>query len=237
MPTSQAPFLSPRSQKIPTARQFLGLPMLYFGLGLFLAPLALTLLKYLLRVDSTQGWFTVCFLALVLAGGVGYVAYQSPVIAWWHWLFIAFGANLFLGALARTTEAQALYVVFSLVNLAGFLGAVAGGIAASVQMSKQPATAPHDARMVAPIVGHTADGQPVYGAPIRSQSTNVFAILALVFGFLGGVLAIIFGHIALSQIKRTGESGRGLAIAGLVLGYFFVAFWLVLVISIASGNA
>ncbi|TQF74354.1 DUF4190 domain-containing protein [Rhodococcus spelaei] len=91
--------------------------------------------------------------------------------------------------------------------------------------------------MVAPIVGHTADGQPVYGAPIRSQSTNVFAILALVFGFLGGVLAIIFGHIALSQIKRTGESGRGLAIAGLVLGYFFVAFWLVLVISIASGNA
>jgi hypothetical protein len=38
-------------------------------------------------------------------------------------------------------------------------------------------------------------------------------------GWLGSVLAVIFGHVALSQIKRTGAAGRGLAIAGLVLGY------------------
>ena len=31
--------------------------------------------------------------------------------------------------------------------------------------------------------------------------------------------AVICGHIALSQIKKTGENGRGLAIAGLILGY------------------
>ncbi|OYX48580.1 MAG: hypothetical protein B7Y93_09725 [Micrococcales bacterium 32-70-13] len=31
--------------------------------------------------------------------------------------------------------------------------------------------------------------------------------------------AVITGHIALNQIKQTGEGGRGLAIAGLVLGY------------------
>ncbi len=29
----------------------------------------------------------------------------------------------------------------------------------------------------------------------------------------------MFGHISLSQIKRSGEDGRGLAIAGLVIGY------------------
>lgn len=52
-----------------------------------------------------------------------------------------------------------------------------------------------------------------------SDSTNTFAVLALVFGVLGGYLAIIFGHAALSQIKRTGERGSGLAIAGLILGY------------------
>jgi peptidyl-prolyl cis-trans isomerase B (cyclophilin B) len=30
---------------------------------------------------------------------------------------------------------------------------------------------------------------------------------------------VIFGHVALSQINKTGEGGRGLAIAGLVIGY------------------
>ena len=52
-----------------------------------------------------------------------------------------------------------------------------------------------------------------------SSRTNTLSILALVFGVLGSVLGIVFGHVALSQIKRTGEGGRGLAIAGLVVGY------------------
>ena len=30
---------------------------------------------------------------------------------------------------------------------------------------------------------------------------------------------VICGHIAINQIKKTGENGRGLAIAGLVVGY------------------
>ena len=30
---------------------------------------------------------------------------------------------------------------------------------------------------------------------------------------------IVLSHIGLSQIKRTGESGRGFAVAGLVVGY------------------
>jgi hypothetical protein len=53
---------------------------------------------------------------------------------------------------------------------------------------------------------------------------------------MGGILAIIFGHVARGQIRQTGESGGGLAIAGLILGYFhtvaFVlvaAFWLIVV--------
>ncbi|QOW02056.1 DUF4190 domain-containing protein (plasmid) [Rhodococcus pyridinivorans] len=65
---------------------------------------------------------------------------------------------------------------------------------------------------------------------MRSQSTNILAILALVFGLLGGVLGVVFGHIALSQINRTGENGRGLAIAGLVLGYISVVAWIIVVI-------
>jgi hypothetical protein len=61
--------------------------------------------------------------------------------------------------------------------------------------------------------------------------TNTMAILALTFGILGGWLAIIFGHVALSQISRSGESGRGLAIAGLVLGYLTAAILLALLVA------
>jgi len=53
-----------------------------------------------------------------------------------------------------------------------------------------------------------------------SANTNTMALLALVFGVIGGTgIPIVLGHVALSQIRRTGEGGRGLAIAGLVLGY------------------
>ncbi|MGH3938608.1 MAG: DUF4190 domain-containing protein [Pseudonocardiaceae bacterium] len=37
------------------------------------------------------------------------------------------------------------------------------------------------------------------------------------------VLALIFGYIARSQIKKRGQAGRGLAIAGIVLGWVGIA--------------
>jgi hypothetical protein len=41
------------------------------------------------------------------------------------------------------------------------------------------------------------------------------------FWWLGSIAAIVFGHVALGQIKRSGgvQTGRGVAITGLVLGY------------------
>jgi peptidyl-prolyl cis-trans isomerase B (cyclophilin B) len=45
------------------------------------------------------------------------------------------------------------------------------------------------------------------------------AVASLICSFLFAPLGIIFGHISLSQIKRTGEDGHGLAVAGLVIGY------------------
>lgn len=56
-------------------------------------------------------------------------------------------------------------------------------------------------------------------APAPEPRTNVLAIVSLVLAFFVSIGAVICGHIALNQIKRTGENGRGLAIAGLVLGY------------------
>jgi len=53
----------------------------------------------------------------------------------------------------------------------------------------------------------------------RPRPTNGMAIASLVCAFLFAPLGIICGHISLSQIKKTGEDGHGLAIAGLVISY------------------
>lgn len=63
----------------------------------------------------------------------------------------------------------------------------------------------------------------VPGGYVPAARTNSMAIVALVCSLVLAPLGVVFGHIALSQIKRSGEDGRGLAIAGLVIGYVFTA--------------
>lgn len=67
--------------------------------------------------------------------------------------------------------------------------------------------------------------------PTRSNKTNGLAIAALVSSFFISIVGIILGHIALNQIKRTGEGGRGLAIAGLVIGYLGLLAGIIVVIA------
>lgn len=50
-----------------------------------------------------------------------------------------------------------------------------------------------------------------------------------VIGFLpavGWLAAVITGHVGIAQIGRTGEGGRGLALAGLITGYVGIALTL-----------
>ena len=68
-----------------------------------------------------------------------------------------------------------------------------------------------------------------------NSTTNTFSTLSLIFGILffipfGPILAIVFGFLALGQIKHTGEPGRGMAIAGIVLGFFWLAVFLLIII-------
>ncbi|WP_081710122.1 DUF4190 domain-containing protein [Arthrobacter sp. 35W] len=68
-----------------------------------------------------------------------------------------------------------------------------------------------------------------YPAPAKPAGpTNTLAIVSFVLAFFVSIAAIVTGHIALNQIKRTGEGGRGLAIAGLVIGYVSVVAGIVL---------
>ena len=53
---------------------------------------------------------------------------------------------------------------------------------------------------------------------LAPTGTNGFAIASLIFGILGGVLfSVIFGIVALTQIRKRNQTGKGLAVAGLVL--------------------
>ena len=82
---------------------------------------------------------------------------------------------------------------------------------------------------------------PAYPAYPPPRPTNSMAVVALVSALVFAPLGIVFGHIALSQIRRSGEEGHGLAIAGLVIGYIFtglfvvgIVFWVILVVVLAN---
>ena len=45
---------------------------------------------------------------------------------------------------------------------------------------------------------------------------------------VGGLVAIVTGHLARNEISRTGERGNGFATIGLVLGYLNLAFLLLI---------
>jgi len=61
------------------------------------------------------------------------------------------------------------------------------------------------------------------------NSLNTLAVVSLATALtsVGAVAAVITGHIALAQLKNEQKSGRALAIAGLIVGYATIAFWVV----------
>ena len=56
---------------------------------------------------------------------------------------------------------------------------------------------------------------------------NTLAVVSIATALtsIGAVAAIITGHVALTQIKKSGQSGRGLALAGIIVGYVTIGFW------------
>lgn len=60
-----------------------------------------------------------------------------------------------------------------------------------------------------------------------ANRTNGWAVVSLVFGilsfvllpFIGGLIAVITGHVGRSQIRRFRQGGGGIALSGLILGY------------------
>ncbi|MCU1579492.1 MAG: hypothetical protein JWP19_1696 [Rhodoglobus sp.] len=58
---------------------------------------------------------------------------------------------------------------------------------------------------------------------VATPRVNRLAILALVLACIGGPLALVFGHLATAQIRRSGERGLTIARVATVLGYVWLA--------------
>src|SRR6188472_3242299 len=87
----------------------------------------------------------------------------------------------------------------------------------------QPAAVPPAAPAVPPAAPAAA---PAAYAP-EGPKTNVLGIVSLVTSILGlSIVGVITGHIALSQIKKRGEGGHGLALAGTIIGWVGCALWI-----------
>ena len=87
-------------------------------------------------------------------------------------------------------------------------------------VSQQPPAAP-----AAPYAGNP------YPAGAYAPRTNVLAIISLIAAFVFPLAGVVTGHIALSQIRQTGEQGHGLAKAGLILSYVFIGIGILIAIA------
>lgn len=84
-----------------------------------------------------------------------------------------------------------------------------------------------------------------YGGPYYYRTpttvTNPMAIASLILGLIwfwgvGSIAAVLMGHAALNQIKRSGEQGRTPAILGIIFGWIGIVA-LVITIAVAASNS
>jgi hypothetical protein len=83
-----------------------------------------------------------------------------------------------------------------------------------------------------------------YGGWGQPTHTNGLAIASMVCGiiwvyWLGSILALVFGYVAKSQIDKSHgtQTGRGMAVAGIVLGWVGVGFLVLFVLLAILGSA
>lgn len=97
--------------------------------------------------------------------------------------------------------------------------------------------------------GYPAAGYPGYGYPpvMASPPTNGMAIASMVVSIVGilglcgygvggyiGIVGAILGHVAKRQIRERGESGDGMALAGIILGWIATAIAVIATIAIVG---
>jgi peptidyl-prolyl cis-trans isomerase B (cyclophilin B) len=74
---------------------------------------------------------------------------------------------------------------------------------------------------------------PPYPYREPPKRTNGLAVAAIICAVLIAPLGVVFGHISLVQIKKSGEEGRGLAVAALIVGYSLTLVTVVAIVASA----
>ena len=65
---------------------------------------------------------------------------------------------------------------------------------------------------------------PTTGYPVPTNQLAIVSLVAAILGWVvfpvaGALVAVVTGHMARAQIRTRGESGSGMALAGLIIGY------------------
>lgn len=129
----------------------------------------------------------------------------------------------------------------------------------SAGAAQPPYAAPAYQPPAYPAAGYGAPGQPPapgapygYGAPaghpspygyvgVRTNPLAVTSMVASIVGFalawtwvlaLGVIVGVITGHIALGQIARTREKGRGMALAGVIIGWVGIGIGVLILVAV-----
>ena len=80
-------------------------------------------------------------------------------------------------------------------------------------------------------------GTNLGGAMVTNQmqtptKTNAAAIIGLVFSIIGiGIIGLIVSIVGISQIKKTNEGGKGLAIAGIIISILKIVFFAIMFVA------
>ena len=172
------------------------------GVLLVLTPFGTSLIGWGSATTSTYTVGVVFFLSWALTrpfGGRGFAT--IPIVA------------LASAGLAFVPIAMLPYAIATFASIALSSAVIGGAVAIALAFERRRAQ--QFGVVVDPRRG-------VIDWPVQARPGTA-ATYALVLSLLGVSLAgIIVGHVAMGGLSRTGESGRGMAIAGLVLGYLGV---------------
>ena len=97
-----------------------------------------------------------------------------------------------------------------------------------------PAAPVYQQYQAAPVPQQPAQQVPQVQQATTDGQTNTYALVSILTVMLSPIFGIIFGHLALSQIKRNGDAGRGLALTGVILGYASIALILIFMLTYVS---
>jgi hypothetical protein len=113
----------------------------------------------------------------------------------------------------------------------------------------------YDAQLAAAPAGGPPTAPQYYGVPPTPPPTparagagefNELGVIALIASCIGfSIPGIVMGHIALSQIKRNGQTGHGFALAAVIVGYVVtvvvilavIAFIVLMIFVISTANS